>query len=500
MRWCAPGFETALETLLDRLDAATWPGPPEGFTHLTPPRPMRVVLEGRLDGPTRQTRVVVKWSRPDTIADRVSRRVRGGKGVREGRVLQGLRKASVRVPEVLAYTDVDHDVVITAFEEGLRPLPPGDLATSTEIDAVATLLALAHGAGLRHGDLHAGNIALQGATPVLVDLGGARLGPVLTDVERRVALAELAHGLLGETRRSQRFRALIAYLHCLHGRDGRTEAREVAPKIEDALLGVRRRYRRGRDRRATRSGKHFELFTTATGIKGVLHTDVADHAWIEPAADWLTDWPDDAEPLKAGGDVVVIEDVVVKRYAGVASGRLPRPVRAFRMAYALRNRGIAAPTPYLALADDTGAGLYVAGYVPAPNLHDFIADGSLGALEKPARHRLLERLGRTIRLMHDAEVTHRDLKAPNLLVRPDHTFVLADLDGARVRRGAVRWPRRVRDMMRLDASLDLNEQQRTRILSSYFDVLPRPPEALETFAGAVAVLSRRKRGPSGAPR
>lgn len=497
MRWCAPGHESILDALLARLGAVDWPGPPAGFEPVVPARPMRTVLAGRLEG---HGPVVVKWSRPDTLADHVSRRVRGGKGVREGKVLRALRHAGVRVPEPLAFTDEDADVLVTAWRGDLAPLPPADEAPAGLIEDVAMLLAVAHAAGLRHDDLHAGNLAMDGGQPLLVDLGSARIGKPLRAEERPRALAALAHGLLHGARRSQRLRALVAYVRQVDGGSGRAGARALLRAVDEELRGVRRRFWRGRDRRATRTGRHFEIFTTASGATGVRNRDTTDEAWIERAERWLREPAAHGEPLKVGGRVRRIDDVVVKAFDGVARGRLSRPVRAFRMAYALRNRGIPAPTPHLALADEDGAGIVATDWIDAPNLHDFIAEGRYAEHPVPERRALLERLGRMLRRMHEAEVTHRDLKAPNLLVTEDLDVVIVDLDGARVRRGPVRWARRARDLMRLDASLDLPERDRTRILIAYHGVLPFPPLDLADFAEEVASLSRRKRGPSGRPR
>ncbi len=500
MRWTAPGYEAGLEALLAALAEATWPEPPEGFTYLTQPRPMRAVLTGTLAGPRGPKAVVVKWNRPDTLADRVSRHVRGGKGVREGSVLRALKRASLRVPEPLAYTDEGDDVLVTAYVTDLTPLPPADEMPPPLLEDVAILIALAHAAGLRHPDLHTGNLALHDGAPILVDLGSARMGAPLGERERLAALAAATHGLLGDARRSQRLRALRLYMRQVHGGNGRGHARTHARAIEDLLRSVQRSFRRGRDRRATRSGKHFELFATPSGAHGVRNRDCTDATWIARTEPWLETLPDNLEELKSGGAVHRKGDLVLKSYDRVATGRLPRPIRAFRLAYALRNRGIEAPLPYLAVADSSGAGLYVAAWVDAPNLHDFVASGRFDALEAEEHTRLLVGLGRTLRRMHDAEVTHRDLKAPNLLVLPDLGIMIADVDGARVRRGPVRWARRARDLMRLDASLDLRERDRVRILASYHAALPFPPEPLPEFAGEVARLAQRKRGPSGLPR
>ncbi|MDA1195300.1 MAG: phosphotransferase [Planctomycetota bacterium] len=500
MRWTATGFESSLAAFIARLAETPWPGPPEGFRHLDEPRPMRAVLAGRLPGAPLRAEVVVKWSRPDSLADRISRGVRGGKGVREGRVLRALRKAGIRVPDVLAYADDEVDLVVTGFIDGLQSLPRADNASPALLEDVATLLALAHAAGLRHRDLHADNLALTGRAPILVDLGSARMGRPLGAGERTRALAGLELGLMAGARRSQRLRALIHYTRQIEGGDGRAAARALLRPIEAETRRLRRSFWRGRDRRATRGGTHFEVFATERGVQGVRNRDATDSSWITHADAWLQAPPDGATPLKTDGSVLRAGEFVFKRYEGVATGRLPRPIRAFRLAYALRNRGLPAPQPLLAVAETGGAGLYVAEWIDAPNLHDFAATGRLAALTAAERRRLLEELGRTLRRMHAAEVTHRDLKAPNLLVRADLSIVIADLDGARVRRGPVTWSRRARDLMRLDASLDLAERDRLHLLAAYHGMLPTPPVPLDAWGAEIATLTRRKRGPSGRPR
>ncbi|MDJ0521227.1 MAG: lipopolysaccharide kinase InaA family protein [Planctomycetota bacterium] len=493
MRWCAPGFDEALRGLTGALLETIWPGPPPGYAHVTPPRPMRTVLRGTWRGPHGVCDVVVKWQRPDRLPDRVSRRVRGGKGPREGEVLRALAEAGVPVPRPLAYEDERCDVLVTLHEADLAPMPPAEAATPSDIEAVATLLARAHAAGLRHRDLHAKNLALCAGWPMLVDLGGARVGDPLDEDGRCRELARLVHGLLGDTRRTQRLRALIAYEAARGHETPRAGARAVANRVEALARHVRRRYRRGRDRRARRTGKHFEQLRSDAVPRGARFRDTTDDTWWARAEAWLWHRPEDATPLKTGADVLRTDDVVLKYHGPVAPGRLPRPLRAFRCAFALMNRGIAVPLPHLAAAKDDGSGVYAAAYVDAPDLHTCVAAGDVDA-------GLLRRLGRALRLMHDAEVTHRDLKAPNLLVAPDGTFPVVDLEGVRIRRGPVRLARRARDLMRLDASLDLPEAVRREVLVGYYDVLPRPRVAYDAFVARVAALTAKKRGPSGQAR
>lgn len=493
MRWCADGFEDAQRGLIGALLETHWPGPPPGYARVTPPRPMRTVLRGLWQGPHGVCEVVVKWQRPDTLGDRVSQRVRGGKGVREGEVLRRLAAAGIPAPQALAFEDERADVLVTLHEAELAPLPAADAARPAELEAVATLLARAHAVGLVHRDLHAGNLALSSGFPMLVDLGGAHIADPLDEEARIRELGRCVHSLLGETRRSQRLRALRAYEAARGAEDPRASARSVAARIEAAARGVRRRHRRGRDRRSRRSGKHFEQLQSEALPRASRFKDTTDATWWPRAERWLWHKPADAEALKTGGSVLREGAVVLKYHAAVSPGRLPRPLRAFRRAFALMNRGVAVPLPHLAAVKDDGSGVYAAAYVDAPDLQKVVARGAADAT-------LLRRIGRSLRTMHDTEVTHRDLKAPNLLVVPDGTFPIVDLDGVRIRRRPIRWARRARDLMRLDASLDLDVPLRRAVLEGYYDMLPRPPVSFEVFAERVATLSAKKRGPSGQAR
>jgi tRNA A-37 threonylcarbamoyl transferase component Bud32 len=512
MRWCFPGHEQDLADLEALLAATPWPGPPPGFTALTPARRMRAVLRGTWPAPSGAVPIVVKWSRPDALADRVSLRLRGGKGPREGRTLRALARLDVPAPAALAYADDEVDLLVTAFLSELEPLPAPDDAAPELVRDVARLVAHGHDAGLRHRDAHAGNLGTIAGHATYVDLGGARVGRPLAEGERAVALAALRNALLGGSRRTQRMRALIAYEEAVGIGDPRADARAQAREIEELALRQRRRFLRGRDRRPTRPGRHFEVFAGREAAYAVRFVDATTPAWHVLADAWLLGEPADATALKAGGHVLHCtvpdsdEAVVLKRYGPVTPGRLPRPVRAFRRAFALSHRGIAVPPPRMAAARSDGAGVYVAGWVDAPDLHAFTAGGRGGALARlaPGERRLLcDRLGRFLRSIHDAEVTHRDLKAPNLLVRLAQgvpTFWVADLEGARIRRGPVPWARRARDLARLDASLDAAPRDRARVLRAYVDVLPRPPWTRKALARHVAVHVRRKRGPAGIPR
>ena len=510
VRWCAPGFEDAFTALESALAQTAWPGPPPGFTVVGTPRRMRIVFRGVMAASAGELPVILKWSRPDRVGDRVSRQVRGGKGVRECRVLRGLHAAGIPAPHALACSDEGTDLLVSTEVADLRPLPPADAAPPALLTSVAGLVAAAHAAGLRHGDLHAGNLGLVGGAPLFIDLGSARLGSSLPEPARVRALAQLRESLLSDARRTQRLRALRAYLHAAGDQDPRGSARALASGIEARALVVRRRFRRGRDRRATRTGRHFLTFRRPPALTGIRDRRRTDAAWEERAAQWITRWPEEARALKQGARVVQVAHegsvLALKRYAPAATGRVPRAERAFRRAFALQVRGVPVPRPMLAATNRDG-GIYAAAFVEGPTLLSFLdPQGPFSAVAPGAQRRFLQDVGRTLRALHDAEVSNRDLKPPNLLVRPRDgdssrwDLVLVDLDGVRIRRRPIPWQRRARDLARLDAGLDARAADRLRVLQAYWDVPPRPPVGRREFLGWVADAVRRKRGPAGLPR
>jgi tRNA A-37 threonylcarbamoyl transferase component Bud32 len=183
-------------------------------------------------------------------------------------------------------------------------------------------------------------------------------------------------------------------------------------------------------------------------------------------------------------------EVVYKRFnrrssVGVFKNLLRRPpaLRSWILGNAARDRGI--PTArVLATFHRWSLGVPTTGYavfetVPgAMGLPEAVA--GLDRYRPADRRRILagwtERLGRMLRTMHDRELAHRDLKAPNILmagaaVNPfTATPVLIDLVGAEAGR-PVSDATRIRDLARLAASfLDQSRVSRSdhlRLLRAY---------------------------------
>src|SRR5262249_32604550 len=116
-------------------------------------------------------------------------------------------------------------------------------------------------------------------------------------------------------------------------------------------------------------------------------------------------------------------------------------------------------------------------------LPDFVPDATdlraplyararLSAAEgRPRLRACVERLARLVRMLHDRQLSHRDLKAANVLVRGDELWLI-DLVGLRVFRRLSRG-RRVQNLARLNASFCrsglLTRTDRLRFLRMYLE-------------------------------
>lgn len=106
--------------------------------------------------------------------------------------------------------------------------------------------------------------------------------------------------------------------------------------------------------------------------------------------------------------------------------RCSKAKRAWRCGGAMMARHVPVPAMIGYAEDESGMGMVIAELVEdALRLDEWIKQNGAGKSAALA-------LGRVIRKMHDAGVTHRDLSVRNILVRDDaHDFVLLDYEDAR---------------------------------------------------------------------
>jgi tRNA A-37 threonylcarbamoyl transferase component Bud32 len=139
----------------------------------------------------------------------------------------------------------------------------------------------------------------------------------------------------------------------------------------------------------------------------------------------------------------------------------------------MHDRGLPTPRPLLILHRRRW-GCDAEGYLLTQSIPDAVTLADW-VRSKPSRERLLtiaERLGRVIRIMHERGVTHRDLKASNILLDPKDRPWIIDLVGVSTQI-PIDPSSRTRDLGRLAASfVDLpivTNSIRLRFLQSYHD-------------------------------
>jgi tRNA A-37 threonylcarbamoyl transferase component Bud32 len=382
--------------------------------------------------------------------------------------------------------------LITQALEGTVPLdhylihhPPATPEDRRKLTAtLAGYVAGLHAAGVTHPDLHPGNLLIRtrdGAIEFfLIDVHDIELGPPLGPAARSRNLALLNRWFQLRTTRADRLRFWRAYAGAGSLDE---EARRVEAETDRSVAGLWA----SRDSRCLRENRHFRRIRGA-GVTGMAVRDFD----AEVAAGFAAD-PDApfARPvaglLKSSQSATVCvisvptpdgpRPMVYKRFRVThrtdylaAVFRPPPALRSWKNGHALIDRGLPTPRPWLVL-HRRGFGLSGVGYllcdlVPdARNLHDAVREANAGE-----RARLADELARWIRLMHERGVSHRDLKAANILVRPDGACEFIDLVGVRTRR-RVPDDVRARDLARLNASFvasaHVTWRARVRFLQTY---------------------------------
>ncbi len=330
------------------------------------------------------------------------------------------------------------------FETGLPALPAARRTRLRQRLALALgrLLAAMHDAGAVHDDLHPANILLrlvEDDEPLLclVDLLAVRLGAPLGAAARAANLVVMNRWFALRSDRTDRLRFWRAYNSAACGIAA--TAKPQAADLECRTLESNLRFWRQHDRRCLGDNRYF---------RRVRAGDVAGHAVADLPKDALAALlADPDEPFRRPG-VVVLKDspssrvvelelpgpdgprrLVYKRFAVARSdpwAALFRPTPALRsyvMGHGLRLRGLPTPRP-LAVFHRRRFGLTREGYLLAekvPEARDLAAFITELASRPEAErrvilHGLIDRVARLIRTLHERRLSHRDLKAANLLV------------------------------------------------------------------------------------
>jgi tRNA A-37 threonylcarbamoyl transferase component Bud32 len=391
------------------------------------------------------------------------------------------------------------------------------------------LVARIHDAGILHHDLHAANLLVRLDADdrlhiFVIDLLAVKVGPPLDWAQSCENLVTMNCWFTFRVNRADRLRFWKAYYLARGLGQWRRLAHGTRPYIDDLheieQMSWQRnlRFWQRRDKRCFVNNRYYRK-VAGKNVVGHAVTEIAGPDLAELVRD-----PDapfqrtDVRVLKASNSSTVIEmefpvngqlrRVIYKRFR-VTSWKDPiaslfRPTPALRSwvhGQGFRERGLPTARPFLVLHRRT-FGMMQEGYLltekidHADDLHEY-----LGALDElPAERRipllrgLIDRVARTIRALHQRRLSHRDLKAANILVRrwnappdepsaysqdvqnllymPESSVWLIDLVGVDVFMHLAR-KRRVQNLTRLNASFigssKITRTDRLRFLLRYLN-------------------------------
>jgi tRNA A-37 threonylcarbamoyl transferase component Bud32 len=330
----------------------------------------------------------------------------------------------------------------------------------------ARLLARLHDLGVAHPDPHPGNFLVELPQFVLTDLHAVRFGRPLDWPATRANLTLLNRWFQVRATRSDRLRFWRTYIST-RATLPTPDADRMARDLETATEASNLRFWASRTARY-RTDNRDSRRVRGPAASGYAVRDLPD----ELLRVWLADPDaplDGARLLKdsrtstvaeltidtpAGPRVVIYKRFNLKSPVGVFKNllRASPALRSWVTGNSVHDRGLPTARP-LAVFHRTRLGVPLTGYAVFDKVSDALSLPEAVATSRDRPDVLREwadRLGRLVRRMHDRQVSHRDLKAPNVLMSGAEP-VLIDLVGVEIDR-PVPQAVRVRDLARLNAS------------------------------------------------
>lgn len=321
------------------------------------------------------------------------------------------------------------------------------------------LMARIHDAGVAHRDLHPGNLLVREQddqpTLYLVDLHAVRIGSPLTWPAARDNLALLNRWFSLRTGRTDRLRFWKAYrlarqtggLRKAPMLADRTFEKRLALELEAQTLRSNLGFWRQRSGRCLSANRYFQRVSSAIA---------RGHAVRELSGDTLAALLADPDELFRGPGVKILKSspsstvaelemplggemrrVIYKRFRAtsrtdpwLALVRATPALRSWCYGHGLLDRGLPTARP-LAVFHRRRHGLFGDGYLltekipEAVELHQFLNGVAEIGVERVKILRLrIEQVARLVRDLHQRNLSQRDLKASNILLRPALLLVL----------------------------------------------------------------------------
>jgi tRNA A-37 threonylcarbamoyl transferase component Bud32 len=393
-------------------------------------------------------------------------------------------------------------------------------------EMLGAFVARLHAAAVFHHDLHPGNILVRWSSDgppefALIDLHAVRLRPTgrlirWTDCQQNLVIFNRYFILRAS--RTDRLRFWRSYAAAL-GSIVPAPIGQAGRLIEQLTWTSNRRFWRERDRRCRASNRYYLRLRQEklrgyalrgldpSGLSDLLADPDAifDQPWVRmlkrsPSSTVAEfGWPD--------GRRVILKRFQVRRRSDAWLGLL-RPTGALRSwvyGHGLRERGLPTVRPLVMFHRYSG-GRPREGYVltekidGATDLHEW----ARRLLAQPAEGRTVrlrprvEALARVVRELHRRGLSHRDLKAPNLLTALDpdvHQFWLIDLVGVR-RRDRISRRRRAANLARLHTSFRdhplVTRTEKLRFLRIYLNWGLRGKTGWKAWWRAIAEATQAK--------
>lgn len=424
------------------------------------------------------------------------------------------------------------------------------------IDAAARLIAHAHLNGFAHFDLHAGNVLIQpqgnSYQALFVDLHNVRIGRAVDDAAIVRNLAQFNQWFRRHALLTDRLRFLERYLYWretigCNGAFARPlgySKRALVNQLAIAAIKHANALYAKRDRRAMRTGRYFAKLKLDGGWWAHVYLASKDailgsrvslmqfepkqwKKWLADPTQWVT-LADKSKVIKDSQSASVCRaelnlgdgetlPIIVKRSLGRSFFKriryifgTSRPMLTWQRGNALINRQIATARP-LAVVERRCLGIRLDSIVLTEyleNAKDLDTVLTVTLRDRPMHEQrrvkleIIESLAKILRRLHERGFSHRDLKAPNVMVQwdpeADETprVLLIDLDGLKPTR-RVSFDRQFRAITRLNVSLDhcrrVTNTDRLRFLIRYLQRPGRADPDWKSFWRTIADRSDDKR-------